>query len=275
MGGSGVTRIGGLASLPQSNANKFLQRRLEVSGTLDADNNNLLYVQAGGTLHLTSTGRLRSTTNDGNLYLQAGASGTARISADAGAEIDIADGRTLNLSSDNNLGNEMSVDVDLTGTGTFALTSGNVTLTGDSAIGGDGLLALRGADLGGSGNLDIDSRFVWTGGSMSGTGTTYISGHASMPQVTANKVLRRRLEISGTFDADNNYWLYVQNGGSLHLTSTATLRSTTHDGHVYFDAGASGVTLFSADAGATVDVADGLTLRLFSTTTSATSFRPA
>ncbi|MCQ9378540.1 filamentous hemagglutinin N-terminal domain-containing protein, partial [Methyloversatilis sp. XJ19-49] len=264
MGGSGVTRIGGLASLPQSNANKFLQRRLEISGTLDADNNNLLYVQAGGTLHLTSTGRLRTTTNDGNIYLQAGATGTARISADAGAEIDIADGRTLNLSSDNNLGNEMSVDVDLTGTGTFALTSGNITLTGDSAIGGDGLLALRGASLSGSGNLDIDSRFVWTSGGMYGAGTTHISGDASMPQVTANKILQRRLEISGTFEADNNYWLYVQNGGALHLTSTATLRSTTHDGHFYFDAGASGVTLFSADAGATVDVADGLTLRLFS-----------
>jgi hypothetical protein len=110
---------------------------------------------------------------------------------------------------------------------------------------------------------------------MYGTGTTHISGHASMPQVTANKVLQRRLEISGTLDADNNYWLYVQNGGSLHLTSTAILRSTTNDGHVYFDAGASGVTLFSADAGATVDVADGLTLRLFSDTTSATSFQPA
>uniref|UniRef100_UPI0027BA5A4A two-partner secretion domain-containing protein n=1 Tax=Methyloversatilis sp. TaxID=2569862 RepID=UPI0027BA5A4A len=264
MGGSGITRIGGLASLPQSNANKFLQRRLEVSGTLDADNNNLLYVQADGTLHLTSTGRLRSTTNDGNIYLQAGASGIARISADAGAEIDIAAGRSLNLSSDNNLGNQMSVDVDLTGTGTFALTSGNIALTGDSTIGGDGLLVLRGVDLGGSGNIEIDSRFVWTGGAMSGTGTTYITGDASMPQITANKILRRRLEVSGTFDADNNYWLYVQNGGALHLTSTATLRSTTHDGHFYFDAGASGVTLFSADAGATVDVADGLTMRLFS-----------
>ncbi|MCQ9374374.1 filamentous hemagglutinin N-terminal domain-containing protein [Methyloversatilis sp. XJ19-13] len=264
MGGSGVTRIGGLASLPQSNANKFLQRRLEVSGTLDADNNNLLYVQAGGTLHLTSTGRLRSTTNDGNLYLQAGTTGTSRFTAAAGAEIDIAAERTLNLSSDNNLGNEMSVDVDLTGTGTFALTSGNITLTGDSAIGGDGLLALRGASVSGSGNLDIDSRFVWTGGGMYGAGTTHISGDASMPQVTANKVLQRRLEISGIFEADNNYWLYVQNGGSLHLTSTATLRSTTNDGHFYFDAGASGVTLFSADAGATVNVADGLTLRLFS-----------
>ncbi|MBP6194340.1 MAG: filamentous hemagglutinin N-terminal domain-containing protein, partial [Methyloversatilis sp.] len=264
MGGSGITRIGGLASLPQSNANKFLQRRLEVSGTLDADNNYWLYVQAGGTLHLTATGRLRSTTNDGNIYLQAGTTGTARLTAVAGAEIDVAADRTLNLLSDSNVGNEMSVNVDLTGSGTFALSNGNITLTGDSVIGGTGLLALTRSNLLGAGNLDIDTAFSWTGGGMYGTGTTHISGHASMPQITANKILQRRLEISGTLDADNNYWLYVQNGGALHLTSTAILRSTTNDGHVYFDAGASGVTLFSADAGATVDIADGLTLRLFS-----------
>jgi hypothetical protein len=73
-------------------------------------------VQAGGTLHLTSTGRLRSTTNDGNIYLQAGAIGhRAHQRRRRCREIDISDGRTLNLSSDNNLGNEMSVDVDLTG----------------------------------------------------------------------------------------------------------------------------------------------------------------
>jgi hypothetical protein len=122
--------------------NKFLQRRLEISGTLDADNNYWLYVQNGGSLHLTSTAILRSTTNDGHVYFDAGASGVTLFSADAGATVDVADGLTLRLFSDSNLGNQFSARLNVAGAGALALTSGRFTLEGDSVIGGTGTFNL-------------------------------------------------------------------------------------------------------------------------------------
>ncbi|MBV5286516.1 MAG: filamentous hemagglutinin N-terminal domain-containing protein, partial [Methyloversatilis discipulorum] len=264
MYGSGTTTFSGLASLPQATNNKVLQRRLDITGTLDLDNNYWLYVQNGGMLHVGSTGTVRTSSNDGNIYLNAGASGVANFSADDGAQFEVAAGRTLRLFSDNNAGNQFSAVLELGGAGTLALTSGSFTLQGDSSITGSGTLALSGGDLTGSGNLDIGSRVVWTAGGMSGTGTTTFSGIASLPQATSNKTLQRRLDITGTLDVDNNYWLYVQNGGTLHVSSTGTVRTAGNDGYIYLSAGASGVASFSTDDGATIEVAGERTLRLFS-----------
>jgi hypothetical protein len=110
------------------------------------------------------------------------------------------------------------------------LTGGRFTLTGNSVITGSGNFAMAGADLFGSGNLTLGNNFRWLNGGMYGDGVTRITGQAQLPQATGNRFLQRRLEVSGTLDANNNQWLYVQNGGMLHITSTGTLRSITHDG---------------------------------------------
>jgi hypothetical protein len=129
------------------------------------------------------------------------------------------------------------------------LTSGRFTLTGDSVITGSGNFAMAGADLFGSGNLTLGNNFNWLNGGMYGDGVTRITGQAQLPQATGNRFIQRRLEVAGTLDANNNQWLYVQNGGMLHITSTGTLRSVTHDGNIYLQAGGSGSAAFSADAG--------------------------
>ncbi|WP_341930738.1 filamentous hemagglutinin N-terminal domain-containing protein, partial [Methyloversatilis discipulorum] len=272
MGGSGTTRILGEASLPQATSYRYIDRRVEVSGTLDLDNNYALYIRNGGTLHLNAGGALRSTTHSGNLYLQAGSGGTARFTADDGASIDVAEGLSLNLSSDGQAGNELSINVALSGNGSFAVTGGSLTLTGNSVIDGDGVFALSNGGLTGGGNLTIDSLFRWTGGGMYGSGTTRVSGAMTLPQGASNKFLQRRLDVSGTFDVDNDYWLYVQDGGTLHLTSSAIVHTSVADGNIYLAAGGSGATMFSADAGATIDVEAGRTLRLFSDGNSGNQF---
>jgi filamentous hemagglutinin family protein len=263
MTGTGAVTLTGAGELPPNFNYRYLDRRLNIAGSLDLKNNLQLYIRNGGTLHLASTGTLQSTTHDGNIYFNSGSSGTAVFSADAGAQVNVAAGRQISLYSDNNVGNQISAVFATSGAGTLALTSGRFTLTGDSVITGSGNFAMAGADLFGSGNLTLGNNFNWLNGGMYGDGVTRITGQAQLPQATGNRFIQRRLEVAGTLDANNNQWLYVQNGGMLHITSTGTLRSITHDGHIYLQAGGSGTAAFSADQGARIDVGASRNLNLF------------
>jgi filamentous hemagglutinin family protein len=121
MTGTGAVTLTGAGELPPNFNYRYLDRRLNIAGSLDLKNNLQLYIRNGGTLHLASTGTLQSTTHDGNIYFNSGSSGTAVFSADAGAQVNVAAGRQISLYSDNNVGNQISAVFATSGAGTLAL----------------------------------------------------------------------------------------------------------------------------------------------------------
>ncbi|AOF82424.1 hypothetical protein BSY238_2488 [Methyloversatilis sp. RAC08] len=263
----GAVSLTGAGVIDNTSAYRYLARRLNVSGSLSLENSSGYYldVEAGGTLHLNAGGALTTGTANGLIYLAAGNGGTAALSADAGAVVDVGGGTTLNLRGDSTTGNLISGVFSLAGDGALLLDSGLITTGADTTISGSGLLRMtNGGALGGSHLLTIASDFEWLGGAMSGTGTTVLSGSAQIDNTSAYKYLNRRLELTGNLAFGNNsgYYLQVGNGGTLHLGATGSLTTTTSNGLLNLSAGSGGVAAFTAAAGSVIDVADGTSLTL-------------
>ncbi|MDP3874590.1 MAG: filamentous hemagglutinin N-terminal domain-containing protein, partial [Methyloversatilis sp.] len=263
----GAVSLTGAGVIDNSSAYRYLARRLNVSGSLSLENSSGYYldVEAGGTLHLNAGGALTTGTANGLIYLAAGNGGTAALSADAGAVVDVGGGTTLNLRGDSTTGNLISGVFSLAGDGALLLDSGVITTGADTTISGSGLLRMTsGGALGGSHLLTIASDFEWLGGTMSGTGTTVLSGSTAIDNTSTYKYLNRRLEVTGNlaFGNTSGYYLQVGNGGTLHLGATGSLTTSTGNGLLYLSAGTGGVAAFTAAAGSVIDVADGTLLTL-------------
>jgi filamentous hemagglutinin family protein len=291
MAGSGITTLTGASVIDNTSAYKFLNRRLDIDGTLTFGNSSGYYLQLnnGGTLHLNPTGQLATGTTSGLIYMAAGAGGTTVISADAGAKFNVGDGTTLTLRTDSNAGNQIVGTFGLTGTGSLNFDSGLLTTAGNTSFTGDGTLRILGSAtfsaghattfasalrfengaMTGAGNVAITGPFAWTGGSMTGTGATTLSGAGVIDNTSAYKYLGRRLDITGslTFGNSSGYYLQILNGGNLHLGASGRLATTTVNGMIYLAAGAGGSALLSADDGAAIQVGDGTTLTLRSDST--------
>ncbi|MBU0858155.1 MAG: filamentous hemagglutinin N-terminal domain-containing protein, partial [Gammaproteobacteria bacterium] len=286
MSGSGTTVISGAAQIDNTSSYKYLDRRMDVSGSLTFGNSNGYYINIrnGGELHLAAGGTLATQSVNGLIYMSAGTGGTARLSADDGSTLDIADGTVLTLRADSNAGNLMSGTFGLTGAGTLVMDSGVLTTGAATRFDGDGFmrlgsgatfnanhaatfaaaLSLGGATLGGSGATTISGPFTWSGGIMNGSGTTVLTGDGVIDNTSAYKYLDRRLEVSGTlsFGNSNGYYVSVRDGGTLHLNAGAQLSAPAVNGVIHLGAGAGGSALLSADDGATINVADGVTFTL-------------
>jgi hypothetical protein len=263
----GAVSLTGAGVIDNSSAYRYLARRLNVSGSLSLENSSGYYldVEAGGTLHLNAGGALTTGTANGLIYLAAGNGGTAALSADAGAVVSVGGGTTLTLRGDSTAGNLISGVFSLAGDGALLLDSGVITTGADTTFSGSGLLRMAsGGALGGSHLLTIASDFEWLGGTMSGTGTTVMSGNAVIDNTSAYKYLNRRLEVTGNlaFGNSSGYYLQVGNGGTLHLGATGSLTTSTSNGLFYLSAGTGGVAAFTAAAGSVIDVADGTSLTL-------------
>ena len=91
----------------------------------------------------------------------------------------------------------------VTGTGTLSITGGTLNVTDEAEASSLFDLSLAGGTLGGAGDLAVNHTFSWTGGTMSGIGTTTIAAPATLIRSAQNTVFLsdgRLLEIIGTLD---------------------------------------------------------------------------
>jgi hypothetical protein len=291
MSGTGRTVLsaGAMATVGTASAYKFLQRRLEVAGTLTFGNstNYDLYIRDGGTLHIASTGTLATSAN-GYIYLNEGSNGADNgsvvISADSGGRIAVADGTTLFLTADGAASNHLRGNFALSGPGAVQVNSGLFNIDQATAFSGSGVLRLNGGTLATNaatqianieitgGTLDGSAtstlgQLLWQSGTMIGTGTTVLTGNGTINNASAYKFLHRRLEVAGTltFGNSTNYDLYIRDGGTLHIASTGTL-ATASNGYIYFNEGYNGsnngIAALTSAAGGRIAIAEGTTLFL-------------
>ncbi|MBC7206635.1 MAG: hypothetical protein H5U27_08960, partial [Methyloversatilis sp.] len=198
MTGSGTTTVGGSGTIDNTSAYKYLGRRLDVTGNLVFGNTSGYYLQLtnGGHLHVAAGGSLGTSASNGLIYLASGSGGSALFSADADGDIVLGAGTELTLRADGNVGNRLAGSFDLNGEGQLHLDSGMVSVDTDSAFTGNGRLLLSGGGtLAGSAVLSIASAFDWTGGSMSGNGTTRLLRDVTLSG-SGTRILNRTLEIA-------------------------------------------------------------------------------
>ncbi len=108
------------------------------------------------------------------------------------------------------------------GTGTLSVTGGALGNTLASTIGG---LTFSAGTIGGAGNLSITGMTQWTGGSMSGTGTTFAKDMAITGPNLKVLVTGRTLDLSGTTTwsgntAANNNAIRFWNGATINNSGT-------------------------------------------------------
>ncbi len=198
MTGSGTTTVGGSGTIDNTSAHKYLGRRLDVTGSLVFGNTSGYYLQLnnGGHLHVAAGGSLGTSASNGLIYLASGSGGSALFSTDADGDIVLGAGTELTLRADGNVGNRLAGSFDLNGEGQLHLDSGMVSVDTDSAFTGDGRLLLSGGGtLAGSAVLSIASAFDWTGGSMSGSGTTRLLRDVTLSG-SGTRTVNRTLEIA-------------------------------------------------------------------------------
>jgi hypothetical protein len=108
------------------------------------------------------------------------------------------------------------------GTGTLSVTGGSLSTTAASSTGG---LNLSAGAIGGTGNISIANTWNWTGGLMTGTGTTFANGAvnitgAAVKQISGNRIinLAGTTTWSGNTASNNNALQFA--GGTLNNNGT-------------------------------------------------------
>ncbi len=134
---------------------------------------------------------------------------TGTFDAQAGTFLDFGAG-THNLAAGSSF----------TGTGTFKIAG--ATLNANTAVSPANLILFAGT-LGGTANLTTTSSLIWTGGSMSGTGTT-IAASGTAQLNTGSLTLARNLTLS--VNTTYGGGLFVQNSVTITNNGTFDIQST-------------------------------------------------
>ncbi|WP_430435275.1 filamentous hemagglutinin N-terminal domain-containing protein [Methyloversatilis sp.] len=244
LAGSGTTTVSGTTVIDNTSAYKYLSRRLVIAGNLEFGNSNGYYLQInnGGTLHLGATGRLFTTAASGLIYMAAGSGGTATFSADDGARLDAASGFDMTLRSDGNSGNRISGSFELGGSGDLHLDSGVIGTGAASRFDGSGRLRLSGgATFNANHALTIDSAFRMEGGTLGGSGNVNIGGAFTWAGGTMTGSGTTTVGGSGTID---NTSAYKYLGRRLDVTGSLAFGNTSgyylqlnNGGHLHVAAG--------------------------------------
>ncbi|HEY9191799.1 MAG TPA: hypothetical protein VIO81_02900, partial [Methyloversatilis sp.] len=261
MAGAGTVTLSGSGTVTNATSYKYLDRRLDVAGTLTFANSSGydLYIRDNGNLSITSTG-LVDTASNGFIYLQESLNGSgsgngtvfASVSSAAGGRINVASGTVLNINADTATGNRIGGTFALTGEGVLQLASGTIAISDASAFTGAGALRIAGSTLAtnaatsfanlelnagtlaGSANSTID-RLTWNGGAMAGSGIVTLAGTATISSVPGYKDSSRDIQITGnaTIANQNGYALrlnsarlYTEASGSLTLVDGAQILHT-------------------------------------------------
>jgi hypothetical protein len=207
------------------------QGTLAITGTGTLSGGTLNNTVAGtvsrsgtGTLPISNTFNNAGTVNivSGTLQLSGSGSDTGTYNISTGATLTIASGvRTLQTGAA------------ITGAGAFVQSSGTLTAAGSaSAVN----YQFAGGTLNGAGELNITGLFTWTGGTMSGTGTTRVapSGTYSLEGGQTRGLSETRQFVTagdGTWSDAGSLSLSSgavwENRGTLALTGTGTLSGGT------------------------------------------------
>ena len=246
LAGSGTTTVSGTAVIDNTSAYKYLSRRLVIAGNLEFGNSSGYYLQInnGGTLHLGATGRLFTTAASGLIYMAAGSGGTASFSADDGARLDAASGFDMTLRSDGNSGNRIAGSFELGGSGDLHLDSGVIGTGATTRFDGSGRLRLSGgATFNANHALTIDSAFRMEGGTLGGSGNVDIGGAFTWAGGTMTGSGTTTVGGNGTID---NTSAYKYLGRRLDVTGSLVFGNTSgyylqlnNGGHLHVAAGGS------------------------------------
>ena len=197
------------------------------SGTpLPVIDNTGTIVKTGGTgqtlfdlCDLTSTGTIR--TSSGTLVL------SSRDTAISGP-LDVQVNTTLAfggaIGSNTHVFNPGTV---FTGTGTIRFAGGNISADVDLAIPCQVELSIA-ANLGGTGNITLQHTSLWSGGTMSGSGTTRVNPGVELTlNSNSSKTLDgRTLVNAGTIQWDEAGWIFGNNGGAVTNTGAFYLNGS-------------------------------------------------
>ncbi len=257
MAGSGTTRLIGTAT---GEVSSFVSlgggRTLRNEGTLRLadlpDSFDLLQVSDdaklvnAGTLELSGEFSVTSGAGDGAELANSGtvhklaSAGTSvvTIPVTGGGTIDATGG--LQLAGGGSLSGPLRGRIEFAG-GEFALAQpatldGVVLLNGSLGVTGTvtstGTVTLAGGDLHGDGSLEVRGALAWSGGSMTGAGTTRIVAGASAAVTGFVDLSGRTLRNEGALrvDGPNAYWSL---GSGARLDNAATLTLT--DGSAIYD----------------------------------------
>ena len=225
------------------------------SGAATFNNSGTFAKSAGiGTTLIDRTGAGPFTVNNtGTLDVQ---SGTLQVGGGVvfnhDGVVNVASGKFFTLTSVTGAG---VGDYVLAGTGQVNFNSGTQTFNAGADISGAGLfnvnggaltvaaalsaddLALTTGTIDGVGALTVDNSFAWSGGTMSGAGTTTVVPGATLAISGANPILHQRTfnqqSTSGSWGGSGTFSL--QNGAVLNNAGTLTV---TGDGLLRNDSGA-------------------------------------
>ncbi|MBL8467975.1 two-partner secretion domain-containing protein, partial [Methyloversatilis discipulorum] len=246
LAGSGTTTVSGTAVIDNTSAYKYLSRRLVIAGNLEFGNSSGYYLQInnGGTLHLGASGRLFTTAASGLIYLAAGGGGTATFSADDGARLDAAAGFDMTLRSDGNSGNRITGSFELGGGGDLHIDSGVIGTGSATRFDGAGRLRLSGgATFNANHALAIDSVFRMEGGTLGGSGNVDLGGAFTWAGGTMTGSGTTTVGGNGTID---NTSAYKYLGRRLDVTGSLVFGNTSgyylqlnNGGHLHVAAGGS------------------------------------
>ncbi len=168
----------------------------------------------------TSTGKVQ--VSSGELAFNGGGSIDGKLSATGGATLGFSGGTfaILASSSFSGAGNSEFSGGTVNEAGTFAITGGTVIDGGTVNFNGDsqtGSAMLSRGALSGTAALRVTGAMSWTGGTMSGPGSTVILGELAISGIQ-QYLSQRTLDIAGTATIADQYasqGIYVSDGGSL------------------------------------------------------------
>jgi hypothetical protein len=223
---------------------------LTSSGTASILNNAGLFKKSGGT---GSTSVAWAFNNTGSVQVQTGTLSLSGGGTDTGA-FDVSAGATLAFAGGTH---NLNAGTTMTGTGTASVSAGTVNAAGTmlSAI---GQLSLSGAGVLNITGDNAATNFLWTAGTLGGTGTTSVSsGNTWDLTGTGNRILSGRtlanagvihLAPSGSFGSTNAAVIQNQAGGVFDiqndtgLTVSSGSTPTINNAGVFKKSGGAGIT---------------------------------
>ncbi|WP_018412869.1 two-partner secretion domain-containing protein [Methyloversatilis thermotolerans] len=250
MAGSGTTRLLRDSALSGSGA-RYVDRRFEVAQgvTLSLGDNVSLQrsTSNGGSGALIASGEVVKDSGSGTAYLQyldlsgtiASSSGTLSLHGNTqgsslhGLRAATRDSGLLRLDSGLfTLGDGQQLAITA---GRLDLSGATLASSGSATVQGTGQFRIESGTLGGAGTLTVSAGFDWTGGSMSGTGTTRLDTSATLTG-SGTRTLDRTLEVAAgrTLTLGENVAIQrsTSNGGSGTLVALGNVERSG-DGTAY------------------------------------------
>ncbi|HEX2832283.1 MAG TPA: hypothetical protein VHW00_04670 [Thermoanaerobaculia bacterium] len=264
MSGSGTTNVPNTATLTISGpSGKSVQRALTIA------NGGTVTISGGGTINFSSGGNINNAglidvtvgvvlgdagsagdiVNSGTFQVSGTGpvqlsgmtlGGSGAITLGASASLTLADGTqngAITLGASSNL--IIPISTYIFGTGTSVSGTGSVTINGgqlnvDAASVSLPILLLSSGAVGGTGTLNLTGASQWSGGSMSGSGTTNVASGGTLNLTSGSaKALSRTLssnaggtiQISGTGTLNMTTGSSIANGGTLQLNADNTFNN--------------------------------------------------